>query len=70
MLKPSVSSAPLLSAAWKETTSTSLKSLSVILAVASKPATESVRDSVPSMKMSSTMGTRASKDETPFGMVS
>ena len=70
MLKPSVSSAPLLSAAWKEATSISSKSLSVMLAVASKPATESVRDSVPSTILSSTMGMRASKDETPFGMVS
>ena len=69
-MKPSVSSAPLLSAALKETTSIASKSLSMMSAVASKPATESVSDSVPSTMVSSTMGMRISKDETPFGIVS
>ena len=69
MLKPLVSSAPFLSAVWKATTSTLSKSLSVMLAVASKPATESVRDSVPSMILSSIMGMRTSNDETPSGTV-
>ena len=69
-MNPSVCSAPLLSAAWNEATSTVSISLSVIEAVASSPAMESVSDSVPSTRVSSMMGMRASKDRTPLGMVS
>ena len=65
---PSVTVLPEIEISWAG--STFGKSLSVMLAVASKPATESVSDSVPSTILSSTMGMRASKDETPFGTVS